>query len=80
MNVHLVHHLAHYVRMYGPLWTHSCFSFESLNGKLLRHRHGTHHVSLQVLQFSAHIQPQSINLRINFLPTDTGTVVFNAIS
>ena len=48
MNVHLVRHLIHYVKLYGPLWTHSCFWFETLNGQLLRLRHGTHHVSLQV--------------------------------
>ncbi len=48
MNTHLVRHLVHYVRLYGPLWTHSCFFFESLNGQLLRLRHGTHHVCLQV--------------------------------
>ena len=49
MNVHLTRHLVHYVKLYGPLWTHSCFWFESLNGQLLRLRHGTHHASLQVI-------------------------------
>lgn len=48
MNVHLLRHLTHYVRLYGPLWTHSCFWFESMNGQLLRLKHGTHHTSLQV--------------------------------
>ena len=48
MNVHCLLHLVHYVRLYGPLWTHSCFPFESLNGKILKMQHGTHHVALQV--------------------------------
>lgn len=51
MNVHLLRHLAHYVRLYGPLWTHSCFWFEGLNGKLLKMFNGTQHVGLQVIYF-----------------------------
>ena len=48
MNVHLLKHLTHYVRLYGPLWTHYCFWFESVNEHLLWLKHGTHHISLQV--------------------------------
>ena len=48
MNVHLVSHLTHYVKLYGPLWTHSCFAFESLNGYLMQLKHGTQHVVTQV--------------------------------
>ena len=48
MNVHLVSHRTHYVRLYGPLWTHSCFVFESLNGYLMQLKHGTQHVVTQV--------------------------------
>ena len=48
MNVHCLLQLVHYARLYGPLWTHSCFPFESLNGKILKMQHGTHHVALQV--------------------------------
>ena len=48
MNVHLVSHLTHYVRLYSPLWTHSCFMFESLNGYLMQLKHGTQHIVTQV--------------------------------
>lgn len=33
-NAHLLTHLAKYVRLWGPLWTHSAFGFESMNGQL----------------------------------------------
>ena len=32
-NAHLLTHLAKYVRLWGPLWTHSAFGFESMNGQ-----------------------------------------------
>ena len=34
MNAHLLTHLAKYVRLWGPLWTHSAFGFENKNGHL----------------------------------------------
>ena len=33
-NAHLLSHLPKYVRLWGPLWTHSAFGFESYNGHL----------------------------------------------
>ena len=33
-NAHSLTHLAKYVRLWGPLWTHSAFGFESKNGHL----------------------------------------------
>ncbi|XP_033126933.1 uncharacterized protein LOC117124703 isoform X2 [Anneissia japonica] len=33
-NVHSLTHLATSVKMWGPLWSHSCFPFESANGKI----------------------------------------------
>jgi len=33
-NAHLLIHLPKYVRLWGPLWTHSAFGFESCNGHL----------------------------------------------
>ena len=29
-----VHSMTHLVKMWGPLWTHSCFPFEDANGKI----------------------------------------------
>ena len=34
MNAHLLCHLTKYVRLWGPLWTHSSFGFESYNGHI----------------------------------------------
>ena len=41
MNVHSLIHLAPFVRLWGPLWTHSAFGYESMNGSLLAQVHGT---------------------------------------
>ena len=47
-NVHLLTHLAHFVRQFGPLWSHSCFSFENANGSITSLIHGSQHVNDQV--------------------------------
>ena len=39
-NAHLLLHLAKYVRLWGPLWTHSSFGFENINGQLKHLFHG----------------------------------------
>ncbi len=39
-NMHLLSHLAKYVRLWGPLWTHSSFGFENKNGHLKHLFHG----------------------------------------
>lgn len=49
MNVHLLSHLTYFVEAWGPLWTMSCFSFESTNGILRRHFHGSKNMSNQVI-------------------------------
>ncbi|CAH1263932.1 Hypp2800 [Branchiostoma lanceolatum] len=41
MNVHLLRHLPHFVRLYGPLFAYSCFGFETFNGHIKRMVHGT---------------------------------------
>jgi hypothetical protein len=40
MNVHQLLHLTDVVKRLGPLWVFSCFSFEGMNGKLLKFIHG----------------------------------------
>lgn len=35
LNAHSLIHLAAYVRKWGPLWTHSLFGFENLNGHII---------------------------------------------
>ena len=48
MNIHLLSHLPDYVRNWGPLWSYSCFSFETMNYHLKKHFHGTKDMSKQV--------------------------------
>ena len=48
MNVHLLQHLPLCVRQFGPLWSFSCFAFESLNGFLSGCIHGNRYIPQQV--------------------------------
>lgn len=48
IKVHQLLHLVECVRHLGPLWAHSCFPFESFNGRIKRMFHGTRNPHLQV--------------------------------
>ncbi len=48
-NLHLLSHLTKYVRLWGPLWTHSAFGFESKNGQLKHLFHGRNNIVNQLL-------------------------------
>ena len=48
-NAHLLTHLTKYVRLWGPLWTHSAFGFESKNGQLKYLFHGKSDIVHQLL-------------------------------
>ena len=37
-NVHLLSHLTKFVRLWGPLWTHSSFRYENKNGNIKHNR------------------------------------------
>lgn len=50
MNVHLLTHLSECVRKSGPLWAYSMFSFESMNGKLLKLVNGTQDITQQIAE------------------------------
>ncbi|KAH3755223.1 hypothetical protein DPMN_189913 [Dreissena polymorpha] len=51
LNIHNIgFHIANYARLHGPLWGWSCFSFEDMNGTLLKSAHGTGNVCRQLLQ------------------------------
>ena len=41
-------HLRSTVKQLGPLWVYSCFSFESLNGRLVSLFHGTRNPVVQI--------------------------------
>lgn len=49
MNVHSLIHLCDFVNRWGPLWCYSAFGFESFNGYLKRHCHGTRNVLPQII-------------------------------
>ena len=56
LNIHQLLHLVDDVRDLGPLYTHSCFSFEDKNGFILRLIHGTQFIDNQILSAVAFIQ------------------------
>lgn len=47
-NVHLLEHLPECVKDCGPAWAYSNFNFESNNGSLVKHVHGTTDVEHQI--------------------------------
>lgn len=49
MNVHLLIHICDCVKMWGPLWCYSCFTFETMNGHLKKLFHGTRDMTKQVI-------------------------------
>ena len=55
-NAHLLIHLPKYVRLWGPLWTHSAFGFESYNGQLKYLFHSRAKIVDQ-LAFNLDVQP-----------------------
>lgn len=58
LNIHnLGAHLVFYVRLWGPLFSWSCFGFEDWNAAILQSVHGTGDVTRQVLyHVNAHLQ------------------------
>ncbi|CAD6238180.1 GSCOCG00012514001-RA-CDS, partial [Cotesia congregata] len=48
INIHLLIHLPDSVKNLGPLWAHTCYESEDLNGQLLKLLHGTWHIDSQL--------------------------------
>lgn len=66
LNVHNIGaHMVFYVRMWGPLWSWSCFAFEDWNAALLQSVHGTGNVTKQCLRMI------EIQLKMNCVNTDS---------
>ncbi|XP_035675598.1 uncharacterized protein LOC118415252 isoform X1 [Branchiostoma floridae] len=55
-NVHSLVHYADNVRELGPLWAHSCFYFEDLNGQLRHLVHGTNGIVDQLMRAVSIVQ------------------------
>lgn len=61
-NAHLLCHLSKYVRLWGPLWTHSAFGFESKNGHLKHLFHGKSDILHQLIfNINVHSTLQSVH-------------------
>lgn len=56
LNVHQLLHLPDCVRDLGPLYTHSCFSFESKNGIVLKMIRGSQSIDTQIITAISFIQ------------------------
>lgn len=66
LNVHNVGaHMVFYTRMWGPLWSWSCFPFEDWNAALLQSIHGTGNVTKQCLHL------HEIQLKLNCINLDS---------
>ncbi|CAH1267164.1 Hypp3965 [Branchiostoma lanceolatum] len=55
-NFHCLVHYVDNVRELGPLWAHSCFHFEDLNGQLMKLVHGTNGIVEQLMRAVSIIQ------------------------
>lgn len=79
INVHSLLHLADDDGNLGPLWTHSCFPFESYNGNLLKLFHRTQNVELQIV--SAVAITQSLpSLKLKLIPGSIEEEFFNSLT
>lgn len=69
LNAHSLSHLTTYVRLWGPLWMHSLFGFESLNGHLTSMIHSKYKVAEQ-LSFSVNISQSIGKLASKLIETE----------
>lgn len=68
LNVHNIGaHLVFYVRLWGPLWAWSCFTFEDWNAALLQSVHGTGDVTKQCVRL------KEIQLKLNSIDSNSSS-------
>ena len=65
-NLHSISHITYFVEVWGPLWTHSLFGYENMNGHIRKLFHGTRQV-LDQLIFSVKAD-QSLFFKVQNLP------------
>ena len=70
LNAHLLIHLTKYVRLWGPLWTHSAFGFESMNGHITSMIHSKHKIADQLV-FSIDVANTLGSLQDKLLQTES---------
>ena len=56
---HNVSHLAKFIRLWGPLWTHGAFGFENKSGLLKHEFHGTNKIVKLLFDMNIHLTLQS---------------------
>lgn len=80
-NAHLLSHLCKYVRLWGPLWTHSAFGYESKNGQLKHLFHGKSDVINQLL-FNVDVRHtlQLVHHRLEQCETERTMVFIDRVS
>lgn len=76
-NLHCLLHLVDKVKDLGPLWSHSCFFYEDLNGDLRSLFHGTNNIQQQIL-LAANIQQQIPTLKKDLTCQPEAEDLFNS--
>lgn len=66
INSHILLHIGGKVFSLGPLWGHSCFSFENLNGLMVKDMHGPTNADSQIVNM--YWQNLLLNSRVQNLP------------
>jgi len=68
INIHqLTHLISSDIKLWGPLWTHSSFTFESMNGVLTSLIHGTQTVPKSAIYTLLYMQNDPFkNIQIKF--------------
>ena len=74
MTVHLLSHLVYYVKLLGPLWTHSAFAFEGQMGTYVRSSYATHGIVHQV-----NTRVLNFNGQLHYASPDKLAMVYNII-
>lgn len=74
INVHNLTHLTDNVIALGPLWVHSCFTFEDLNGQLLKGIHGTSNIDSQIVK--THWRMLNFSSKVSNLVDDNNSDIF----
>lgn len=74
-NTHCLTHLTKYVRLWGPLWTHSAFEFESMNGHLKNLIHSRNQVHNQLV-FSVQVSQMLQRLHTHLAENEDTVSVF----
>ena len=77
-HMHIISHLCKYVRLWGPLWTHSLFGFESKNGQRKRLFHGKDNI-FKELMLNVDIN-LTLQLIRNHLPESDATQFIDHVS